>query len=383
MTATAAVTEGKCAPFALAEVELGDLRDDEILVDVAASGICHTDLICRDQWLPVPLPAVLGHEGAGVVAAVGGSVTKVAPGDRVGMTFDSCGRCRACLVAKPAYCHTFFEHNFAACRPVDGSSALSRHGVAVHAHFFGQSSFATHSVARERNIVKIDDDIDIPLEIAAPFGCGIQTGAGAVLNSLAAPAGSTIAIWGTGTVGLAAIMAAAVAGCERIIGVDLHESRLQLARELGATDVIDASKEDAVGRICALTRFGVDYSLECTGSAAVLRQAVDALAPLGTCGVIGAPAFGTEVSLDVTNILTAGRVVRGIVEGDSVPDLFLPQLLRLWAAGKFPVERMMTFYDFDQIEQAARDAEAGSTVKAVLQMSSSIRSNGTARKGAA
>lgn len=370
MTATAAVTEDRCAPFALQEVELGDLRDDEILVEVAASGICHTDLICRDQWLPVPLPAVLGHEGAGVVAAVGRSVTKVSPGDKVGMTFDSCGRCRACLIAKPAYCHTFFEHNFAASRPADGSSALSRAGAALHAHFFGQSSFATHSVARERNVVQIDANVHIPLEIAASFGCGIQTGAGAVFNSLAVPAGSSIAIWGTGTVGLAAIMAAAVTGCGRIIGVDLHESRLHLARELGATDVVDASRQDAVEALRALTGMGVDYALECTGSAVVLRQAVDALAPLGTCGVIGAPAFGTEVSLDVNHILTAGRSVRGIVEGDSVPDLFLPQLHRLWAAGKFPVERMMTFYDFDQIEQAAQDAEAGSTVKAVLRMNS-------------
>lgn len=367
MIVTAAVTEAKASPFTLQEVELGDLRDDEILVEVAASGICHTDLISRDQWYPVPLPAVLGHEGAGVVVAVGRGVTKVAPGDRVGMTFDSCGSCRSCQTARPSYCHSFFQHNFAASRPADGSNALSRSGEPLHGHFFGQSSFATHSVARERNVVKID--VEIPLHVAAPFGCGIQTGAGAVLNSLAAPAGSAIAIFGTGAVGLAAVMAAAITGCERIIGVDLHESRLELARELGATDVVNGGAKDAVEEIRKLTGGGVDFSIEATGSPVVLRQAVDALAPMGKCGVVGAPAFGTEVTLDVNHILTAGRVVQGIVEGDSVPDLFLPRLLDFWKAGRFPVERMMTFYDFDQIEQAAHEADSGSTVKAVLRMS--------------
>ena len=141
--------------MSLQELELGELRPDEILVAVAAAGICHTDLICRDQWYPVPLPAVLGHEGAGVVQAVGSAVTKVAPGDRVGMTFDSCGRCPCCQTGKPSYCHQFFEHNFAAARHADGSSVLSRHGEPIHAHFFGQSSFATHAVAGERNVVKL------------------------------------------------------------------------------------------------------------------------------------------------------------------------------------------------------------------------------------
>lgn len=364
---TAAVTEGKCAPFLLEEVEVGELRDDEILIDVAASGICHTDLICRDQWYPTPLPAVLGHEGAGVVAAIGRSVTKVAVGDRVGMTFDSCGSCRSCQRGHSPYCESFFAYNFGASRPTDGSSALSRNGEALNAHFFGQSSFATQSVARERNVVKIETAI--PLEIAASFGCGIQTGAGGVLNSLAAPAGSTIAIWGTGAVGLAAALGAAIAGCSRIICIDLHQPRLDLALELGATDVVNAGSEDAVEAVRRITGGGADFAIEATGSPVVLRQAVDALAPLGECGVIGAPAIGTEVALDVNHILTAGRVVRGIVEGDSVPDLFLPLLHGFWAAGRFPVEKMMIFYDFDQIEHAAHDAESGDTVKAVLRMS--------------
>ena len=271
MKITAAVTESKGAPFALVEVELGELRPDEILVEVAAAGICHTDLICRDQWYPVPLPAVLGHEGAGVVARIGSAVAKVAAGDRVGMTFDSCGGCPTCLRGRPSYCHAFFEHNFAALRPADGSSALSRNGHLVHAHFFGQSSFATHAVACERNVVKLSDGI--PLEVAAPFGCGIQTGAGGVLNSLAVPAGSTLAIFGTGTVGLAAVLGGVIAGAATIVGVDVAAGRLELARELGATHTVNAAERDPVEEVKRITGAGADFSLETSGLAPVLRQA--------------------------------------------------------------------------------------------------------------
>lgn len=362
MRTTAAVTQSQGAPFELRELELGELRADEVLVKVAASGICHTDLICRDQWYPVPLPAVLGHEGAGVVEAVGADVTKVAPGDRVGMSFHSCGGCATCRRGRPAYCQTFFEHNFASSRPGDGSSAFGD----VHAHFFGQSSFAEHSVANERNVVRID--APIPLEVAAPFGCGIQTGAGAVLNSFAAPAGSSLAIFGAGTVGCAAILAGAIAGCATIVAVDVNPRRLELARELGATHAVNAAEQDAVDAVRAATGGGADFAIEATGVPQVLRNAVDCLAPTGTAGVIGAPAFGTEVTLDVNTILVGGRVVRGIVEGDSVPDVFLPRLVELWEQGRFPVERLMTFYDFDQIERAVRDVESGATVKAVLRM---------------
>jgi aryl-alcohol dehydrogenase len=367
MTINAAVTESKGAPFTLQQLELGELRDDEVLVKVAAAGICHTDLIVRDQWYPVPLPAVLGHEGAGVVERVGRNVTQVAPGDRVGMTFHSCGICRTCATGRPSYCLGFFDHNFGASRPEDGSSVLSRDGELVHAHFFGQSSFATYSVANERNVVALSDTI--PLEVAAPFGCGIQTGAGAVLNVLRPPAGSSIAVFGAGAVGLSAVAAAVIAGCTRIIGVDVRPDRLELARELGATHAVDASHEDVVERITELTVGGADFSIEATGSPAVFRQAVDCLAPTGACGLIGAPAFGTEVSLDVNTILVGGRTVRGIVEGDSVPRVFLPRLVELWERGRFPVDRFMTRYDFDQIEQAAHDAEEGRVIKPVLRMS--------------
>ena len=279
-----------------------------------------TDLIVRDQWYPVPLPAVLGHEGAGTVEKVGPGVTGVSVGDCVAMTFHSCGTCSSCCSGKPSYCRSFFEHNLGASRPADGSTALSRDGESIHAHFFGQSSFGTYSMANERNVVGLDDAV--PLEVAAPFGCGIQTGAGAVLNVLRPPAGSSIAIFGVGAVGLAAVAASVLAGCTTIVALDLRRERLDLARDLGATDVVDASTVDPVARVREVTGGGADYSIEAAGVPLVVRQAVDCTGPTGLCG-----------------------------------------------QGRFPVDRFMAFYDFDQIEQAAHDAEEGRVIKSVLRMS--------------
>ena len=367
MRITAAVTEEKGAPFVLRDLDLGEPRSDEVVVKIAASGICHTDLICRDQWLPVPFPTVFGHEGAGVVEQVGASVTQIAPGDRVAISFDSCGQCKSCLTGKPSYCLGFFEHNFASSRAIDGSTVLSQNGNKVHGRFFGQSSFATHAIATVRNVVRLNGSM--PLEVAAPLGCGIQTGAGSVFNSLRVPPGASFVVFGAGAVGLAAVMAAAVAGCATIAAVDLRPSRLELARELGATHTVDGAAEDPVEALRRITGGGVDFSLEASGSPAALRQAVDCLTPLGVCGVAGAPPFGAEASFDVNFVLSGGRTIRGIVEGDAVPQLFLPQLVRLWEEGRFPVERIMAFYDFDQIEQAAHDAEEGHVIKPVLRMS--------------
>lgn len=366
MQIDAAVTEQKGAPFAIRQVELDEPRADEVRVRIMAAGICHTDLIIRDQWYPVPLPAVLGHEGAGIVEAVGSAVTKVAVGDHVAMSYGSCGGCPNCQLGRPWVCHDFWGHNFGATRP-DGTTALSADGQDIHSHFFGQSCFATHAMATERNVTRLDPSV--PLEIAAPFGCGIQTGAGAVLNVLRPPAGASIAVFGTGTVGLSAVMAARVAGAATIIGVDVRPARLELARELGATATIDSGQADPVQAIREATGgLGVDFTVDTTGSPQVLAQAVYSTAPGGTCGLVGAPPFGTEVSLDMNQLLALGRCVRGVVEGESVPDVFVPRLLELWRQGRFPVERIMDRYAFGDIEQAARDAEEGRVVKPVLVM---------------
>jgi aryl-alcohol dehydrogenase len=363
---TAAVVETAGGEFSLSELELGAPAPDEVRVRIAASGICHTDLLMREGTFDVPMPVVLGHEGAGTVEAVGAAVTRVAVGDRVALSYSSCGGgCRNCAHGRPFYCLEFGPRNFGAAR-LDGTTALLRNGDAVHSHFFGQSSFATHALVPQGNVVPVPDDI--PFEVVAPFGCGIQTGAGSVINALRPPVGSSIAIFGAGGVGLSAVMAAALAGCSPIVAIDVKPVRLDLARELGATHVGDASVDDPVEAIAALTGGGARFSLETSGVASVLRQAVECLTLDATCGVVGAPPRGTEVSLDINHLMGGGRTVRGIVEGHSVPELFIPQLIELWRAGRLPVERLVRVYDFDQINEAMRDAEDGTVVKPVLRM---------------
>lgn len=365
MNVKAAVVREKEGPFVVEEVELGEPRAGEVLVRIVATGVCHTDLICRDGWYPVPLPAVFGHEGAGVVEAVGEGVTKVGPGDHVALSYSSCGRCKNCVTGKPSFCLDLFNQNFAGARP-DGTNALGRNGEEIHGHFFGQSSFATYSLATERNIVKVREDV--PIELVGPLGCGIQTGAGGVINSLRPPAGSSIVVFGTGAVGMSAIMAARVVGCATIIGVDIKPNRLELARELGATHVINGAEADAVEEIRGITGGGADFSLETTANPGVFRQAVDCLTLPGTCGLLGAAALGTEASFDMNNILF-GRTVRGIIEGDSVPDIFIPKLLELYVQGRFPFDRLVEFYDLDGINDAAADSESGKVLKPILRVS--------------
>ena len=366
MNVTAAVVREQEQPFEVEELALEEPRAGEVLVRVVATGMCHTDLIVRDQWYPVPLPVVLGHEGAGVVERVDEGVTNLEPGDHVVLTFASCGRCANCLRGKPTYCLQFFGLNFGGAR-LDGSNALSKDGGRVHDRFFGQSSCSTYAIATERNAIKVRDDV--PLELLGPLGCGIQTGAGGVMNSLAPEAGTSIAIFGAGAVGMSAVMAARIVGCATIVAIDVISERLELARELGATHTIDANEsENVVEEVQGFTGGGADYTLESSAIPAVLRQAVEALAPTGVCGIIGAAPLGTEVSLDMNDLLIPGKVVRGIVEGDSVPEVFIPRLVDLYAQGRFPFDRLVQYYSLDEINQAAEDAEKGATLKPVLRV---------------
>lgn len=364
MQITAAVVREKGQPFQVETVELDEPREDEVLVRLVGVGVCHTDLVVRDQYYPVPLPVVLGHEGAGVVEAVGADVTKVEPGDHVVLSYRWCGECVNCKQGRYGYCLDLFGYNFGGARP-DGSSPIRQNGSIIHGSFFGQSSFATYALANEANVVKVRQDA--PLELLGPLGCGIQTGAGGVINALHPKAGSSIAVFGTGSVGLSAIMAAQVVGCTTIIAVDIKPGRLEMARELDATHTINAAEANPVEEIQRITGIGVNYSLETTALPSVFRQAVDSLALTGVCGLIGAAPLGTEVTFDMNSILF-GRTVRGIIEGDSTPDIFIPQLIDLYLQGRFPFDRLVKFYTLDQINQAAEDSERGDVIKPVLRM---------------
>jgi len=364
MDIEAAVVSTSGGSFEIERLTLESPRDDEVLVRIAGVGICHTDLVCRDQYFPVPLPCVFGHEGSGVVKKVGRAVTRVSPGDPVVLSFSSCQICPNCIAGRPAYCHQLYHHNFLGTRP-DGSGALSRDGQVVHGHFFAQSSFATYAVASERNTVKVDPDV--PLWLLGPLGCGVQTGAGAVINALRPQAGSSIAIFGVGTVGVSAVMAAALCGCATVIAVDPLANRRELALKLGATHAIDPTAEDPVKAIQTITGSGANCSLECTGLPQVVRQAVESLTLTGTCGVMGVSRLGTKLELDMNSILF-GRGVRGIIEGDSVPQEFIPRLIALYRRGRFPFDKLITEFKFGDIQDAVAQSESGKVVKAVLRM---------------
>lgn len=366
-TVTGAVVLETGGAFALRSFTLDSPRDDEVLVRIVASGLCHTDIAVRDQVLPTPLPAILGHEGAGVVESVGAHVRKVAVGDHVVMSFSSCGYCRTCDQGLPASCEHFFELNFHGARH-DGSHALhAGDGSSVSDRFFGQSSFATYAIANERSIVKVRKDA--PLELLGPLGCGIQTGAGTVFNALKVTPGSSFAAFGGGTVGLSAVMAARVAGATTIIAVDVVPSRLDLALEIGATHVVNAREADTVAAIREITDGGIDFAMDSTGNLTVVRQAVDALRSMGVCAFVGASRAGSELKLDVNDVMNGCKTVMGVIEGRSVPDLLIPQLIDLHLQGRFPFDRLVKFYDFEAINEAAEDSEKGKTIKPILRMS--------------
>lgn len=365
MKIEAAIVHARNAPFTIETVDLDAPAEGEVLVQVVAAGICHTDLSVISGTIPFPpFPNILGHEGAGIVAALGPGVTDFDVGDHVVMSFAFCGTCARCSIGEQAYCEDFFTQNFGGSRP-GGHCAHHGSNGAIHDHFFGQSSFASHALVAQRHLVKVPKDI--PLELLAPLGCGLQTGAGAVLNYLRPEPGSSLAVFGTGAVGLAAIMAARVAGCGPIIAVDIHDHRLALALELGATHAINSRTSDLTERIMGITGRGMNYSVEATGIPAVMAQAVELLAKPGKAALLGASNAGAKVEIDA-RALTGGNSVRGIIEGDAVPRAFIPQLITLYREGRFPMDRLIRCYAFDQINQAASDAATGATIKPVIRM---------------
>jgi len=365
MQVTAAVARTQGAPLTIEQLELDDLRPTEARVRMVASGVCHTDAIVRDGIYPTPLPAVLGHEGAGVVEAVGDEVTTVAVGDHVLLAAAYCGKCARCRSGQMAYCENLFAADFGGRRS-DGTTAFSSAEEPVSSHFFGQSSFASHANVVEESLVKLDPDV--PLDIVAPLGCGLQTGAGTVLNELQPRLGSTLVVLGTGAVGCGALMAGVVAGCSHVIAVDVHDSRLQLATELGATGTINTRNASLAEAVMELTGGkGADYIVDTTARPELLTQAVDALALRGTLAVVGAAAPGTEATFEIGASLVKGWTFKMVIQGSSVPQVFIPKLIALWKQGRFPFDKLVKHYALDQINEGFADSKSGVTVKPVVR----------------
>jgi aryl-alcohol dehydrogenase len=367
-TARAAVFRPGSDVAQIETLKIGELRDDEVLVKLVATGICHTDLTCRNGFMPMPRPIVLGHEGAGIVGAVGKAVTSVQPGARVVMSFLPCGQCPNCAKGIPAYCYQFMAGNMTG-RRVDGSTALSAENGDVAGHFFGQSSFATYSVANERNVIKVRDDA--PLELLGPLGCGVQTGAGSVMNVLKAERGESIAIFGAGGVGLSAVMAAVIEGCDPIIVIEPRAERRALALELGAKHALDPTDgSNIVERLQALTGgIGLKNAFDTSGIPAVIEQALGALGLRGKLALISANKLEAILPVPLIGIIGRGITIRGVNMGDSVPKVFIPKLIDLIIAGRFPIQKLVRFYNFEDINIALEDQDHGRAVKPILRMS--------------
>lgn len=351
----------KESDFNKQSLQLDEPKADEVLVRIVASGVCHTDATVLDGSLPVPYPAVLGHEGSGIVERVGSNVTTVEPGDHVVLGFSYCGHCDNCLEGNAGGCENMMELNFAGKNKY-GVSPIHKEEQEV-SQFFGQSSFATYSTVDEKNVVKIDKEAD--LRLLGPLGCGLMTGSGTVLNSLAPEAGTSFVVFGTGAVGLSGMMAAKIAGCYPIIAVDIHDSRLELAKELGATHTINSKNEDPAEKIKEITGKGAHYSLETTGVPEVTLSAIRCLRVKGECATV---AVGKrDLTINVTNeIMTKAVTLKGVVEGDAVPQLIIPKLVKFYQNGQFPFDKLVKFYEMDDIQQAFEDSANGSTIKPIL-----------------
>lgn len=362
----AAVARVPNGDFSLESVTVSPPRTDEVLVRIAGVGLCHTDIIFRDQFIPYPLPAVLGHEGAGVIEAIGDEVVGLSVGDKVVLGFSSCGACPRCEEGLPSYCRAFVPLNYAGMRLDDGSSALSNGEEKISSHFFGQSSFGSHAVVRRRNVVKVDDST-APLELLGPLGCGFQTGAGGVMRSLACPAGSSIAIFGGGPVGLAAVMGAVIQRCSNIILVEPIPARREVALELGATHVIDPNSGNITEAIRAILPDGTDFAFDTTGNIGVIEAGIASLGSHGAIGLVGVPKQADEaMSVNVAQLMTFGLRVIGIIEGDSDPQTFIPELLVHHAAGRFPFDRLIQTFPLNAINDAIAAQARGECIKAVL-----------------
>ena len=365
MKAKAAVLYSDDQTFHIEDVDIGPLNADEVLVQMSGVGVCHTDELFRSNVYPFPRPCILGHEGSGRVVKTGSAITELEEGDHVVLSVMYCGHCRRCKNGQHYLCENIYEANFGGRG--DGTSAFSHDGQCVHAHFDGQSSFSTFAVSNAKNTIKVRNDA--PLDLLGPLGCGFRTGLGAVINTFHPKASESLVIFGAGSVGLSAVMAAQLLGCHPIIVVDPNGARRAKGLEVGATHALDSSEEGVKEKIIELTGGGAAYALDTTGIPAVIRTAIESTGVGGFLGVLGGSPLGTELVLDANHILFGGRRIQGINMGDSVGATFIPAMVDLMMADKLPLEKLITKYPFEDINQAFADTKSGECVKAVLTFS--------------
>ena len=363
MKIKAAVVPEVGAQFEIRDnIDLHEVGPTDLQIHMVASGICHSDEAIRKGDASLGYPVILGHEGAGIVEKVGSEVKNFEVGDHVILSFYSDGTCDNCLKGMPTKCRSYAQYNLSGVR-ADGEDHFQENGQHI-SDMFNQSSFTTTTVVDQRNAVKIDKSFD--LRKVGPLGCGYVTGSGTVLNTLKPKPGDTIAVFGTGAVGLAAMMAGRISGCIKVIAVDIVPERLELAKELGATHTINSKQEDAVAKIKELTGgYGVDWTVDTTGLPAVIKNAIAALAQGGTCAAIAVTPHLIELST-WNDLCVDDKKVVGVNMGDSIPQIDIPRLLEFYKLGWFDFDKTEKFYDFEEINQANADSVSGKTIKPVL-----------------
>ncbi|GGE61518.1 NAD(P)-dependent alcohol dehydrogenase [Priestia taiwanensis] len=365
MEIKAAVVNSIGEDYQLEDLVLAEMQPDEVLVKMVASGMCMSDETLKNGGGTVPFPNVLGHEGSGIIEKVGNVVKGFKPGDQVVLSYAYCGSCPNCRTGRPAACDDWGKLNGIGVRE-DGSYTFHKEDGTPVNNLYGHSSFTTHSLVHESNLIKVDQDVD--LRLIGPLGCGFLTGSGTVVNGLKPESGSSIAVFGTGAVGLAAMMAAKIEGCSTIIAVDIHDSRLEVAKNLGATHIINSKNEDPIEKIKEITNgIGVKYSVDTTGVPPVMNTALTVLA---TGGVMAPVAIsGKSIELNpTTDLILVNKSIIGVLMGDGIPQLSIPQLVKFYKEGRFPFDELVKFYNFKDINQAAKDSISGEVIKPILIM---------------
>lgn len=371
MTVKAAVVNGEGRQFEIEDVELDAMRSDEVIVRMVASGICHSDEAIRGGAVPgFPFPVILGHEGAGVVEAVGEQVKGFQKGDQVLIAYNVCKTCPSCLAGHPSSCSHWAELNLGGKRP-DGTTTFHKKDGTPVTSLYTESSFSTYSITNQNNLVKVGKDVD--LRYIAPLSCGFLTGAGTVANGIQPTPGESIVIFGTGAVGLGAMMMAKIMGCTPIIAVDIHDHRLATAKELGADYTINSKNEDAVTKIRELTNGeGVRYSVDTTGISKVMKDSVDCLKMMG----VACPVAVTTQNMTVNpfgDLVLANKTIKGVLMGDNVPQIALPKLVDYYQKGMFPFDKLIKFYNLEDINVANQASISGEVIKPVLIMDKDYR----------